>query len=146
MSVSYDARTAVLDVISEYAYTFDEDRIDDLVELFAEDAEWSIYLAGSTAPLLIATSNQERRSLLQEVRSGPINQEGMPRHFQTNTVLRPLSSDRVAARTMVAATQQPYDGSPTRVLFTGVYEDEFVMSASGWRFALRQGRLDAKAL
>jgi len=36
VSISYDDRTAILDLISEYAYTFDENRIDEHVSLFLE--------------------------------------------------------------------------------------------------------------
>jgi hypothetical protein len=146
MSISSDDRAAILDLISMYAYTFDEDRIDEMVELFVDDAEWSIYFAGSDTPALTASSNQERRQLLQEVRSGPINEAGMPRHFQTNTILNRLSTDRIAARSMVVATQQPYDGTDGRVVFSGVYEDEFVRTDSIWRFAKRLGRLDVSSL
>jgi len=146
MSISPVDHAAILDLISHYAYAYDEDRIDDLVDLFVDDAHWSICLTGSDTPLAEASSNQERRSLFQELRSGPINEAGMPRHFQTNTILRPLSNNRVAGRTMVLGTQQPYDGSQSRILFSGVYEDEFVMSDSRWRFARRQGRLDVSSL
>jgi hypothetical protein len=146
MSISSDDRAAILDLISMYAYTFDEDRIDEMVELFVDDAEWSICLAGSDTPALIASSNQERRQLFQEIRSGPNNEAGMPRHFQTNTILNRLSTDRIAARSMVVITQQPYDGTDGRVEFSGVYEDEFVRTDSIWRFAKRLGRLDVSSL
>jgi hypothetical protein len=146
MSISPVDHAAILDLISQYAYTYDEDRIDDMVDLFVDDAHWSICLAGSETPTMEASSNEERRCLFQEVRSGCINEAGMPRHFQTNTILKPLSDNRVAGRTMVLGTQQPYDGSQSRILFSGVYEDEFVMSNSRWRFTRRQGRLDASSL
>ena len=146
MSISADDRAAILDLISEYAYTFDEDRIEELVSLFIDDGEWSIYLSGSDAPTIKTSTNAERRTVLQEVRSGPINQAGMPRHFQTNTILKRLSADRIGGRTMVIATQQPYDGSQGRIVFSGVYEDEFVMSDTRWRFALRRGLLDVSSL
>ena len=89
MSIAPEDRSAVLDLISEYAYTFDEDRIEELINLFAEDADWRVYLSKADEPLVKASSNAERRVVLQEVRSGPINQAGMPRHFQTNTAFRP---------------------------------------------------------
>jgi hypothetical protein len=146
MSISADDRAAILDLISEYAYTFDEDRIGEMVDLFIDDGEWCIYLAGSDTPALKASSNSEIRVLLQEVRSGPLNQAGMPRHFQTNTVLKRTSADRISGRTMVAGTQQPYDGSQASVLFTGVYEDEFVFADACWRFAVRRGLLDVSSL
>ncbi len=145
-SISYKERQAILDLISEYSYTYDEDRIDDFVELFTDDAKTYIYLAGSDTPLTETSSNAERRLVIQEFRSGPINEAGMPRHFQTNTVLTRVSSNRISGRTMVMGTQQPYDGTLARILFTAVYEDEFVFSKGEWRFALRRGLLDAPSL
>jgi hypothetical protein len=47
---------------------------------------------------------------------------------------------------MVVATQQPYDGTESRIVFSGVYEDEFVFSERRWRFLVRRGLLDATAL
>ena len=146
MSISADDRSAILDLISEYAYTFDEDRIEELVNLFVDDAEWSICLSGSDTPTMKTSTNTERRTVFQDVRSGPINEAGMPRHFQTNTVLKRLSADRISGRTMVVATQQPYDGTQGTILFSGVYEDEFVFSDAGWRFAVRRGLLDVSSL
>lgn len=144
--ISYEERQAILDLISEYSYTYDENRIDDFVELFADDAKTYIYLAGSDAPLTETSSNAERRVAIQELRDGPINEAGMPRHFQTNTVLTRVSGNRISGRTMVMGTQQPYDGSSARILFTAVYEDEFVVSEGEWRFAVRRGLLDAPSL
>ena len=146
MSISADDRSAILDLISEYAYTFDEDRIEETVNLFADDGEWSIFLSGSDTAMLTTSTNAERRTVFQEVRSGPINEAGMPRHFQTNTVLKRLSANRISGRTMVASTQQPYDGSQASIVFSGVYEDEFVFLDAGWRFAVRRGLLDVSSL
>ena len=145
-SIPYEDRQEILDLISEYAYAFDEDRIEEFVQLFAEDAKTYIYFAGSDTPLTETSSNAERRIAIQEVRSGPINQPGMPRHFQTNTLLKRISPDRISGRTMVVCTQQPYDGSEARILFSGVYEDEFVYSDGRWRFASRRGLLDATSV
>jgi hypothetical protein len=145
-SISANDRAEILDLISEYAYTFDEDRIGELVDLFVDGGEWSIYLSGLETPLLTTSSNAERRTVLQEVRSGPINQAGMPRHFQTSTILRRVSPDRIFGRTMVVATQQPYDGTECRIVFSGVYEDQFVYSERRWRFFARRGLLDATSL
>jgi hypothetical protein len=101
---------------------------------------------GSDAPTIKTSTNAERRTVFQEVRSGPINQAGMPRHFQTSTILKRLSADRIGGRTMVIATQQPYDGSQGRIVFSGIYEDEFVYSDTRWRFALRRGLFDVSSL
>lgn len=144
--ISFKERQAILDLISEYSYTYDEGRIDDFVELFTDDAKTYIYLAGSDSPLTETSSNTERRLEIQELRSGPINEAGMPRHFQTNTVLTRISADRIFGRTMVMGTQQPYDGTMARILFTAVYEDEFVFSNEEWRFSVRKGFLDAPSL
>ena len=145
-SISYEDRQEILDLISEYSYSFDEDRIEDFVQLFTEDGRNYIYLAGSDTPLTETSSNAERRVVIQEARSNPLNQPGIPRHFQTNTLLKRLSADRISGRTMVVCTQQPYDGSAARVLFSGVYEDEFILSEGRWRFAIRRGLLDATSM
>lgn len=142
--LSPEDRADILELISEYSYTFDEDRLTDYVALFLEDAELSFYNAGSASPLISTSTNDERLNVMQGIRSGELNRPGQPRHIQTNTMLRPVSSGRVAGRTMVICTQQPYDGSPCRVLFSGIYEDVFQRTDSGWRFASRRGHLDSR--
>jgi hypothetical protein len=62
MSISADDRSAIPDLISEYAYTFDEDRIEELVNLFIDDGEWSSYLSGSDTPTMKTSTNTERRT------------------------------------------------------------------------------------
>ena len=140
--VSAEDRADILDLISEYAFSFDEDRISDYVELFLEDAELSFFTATIDGPFQSAFNNDDRLALMQETRSGPINEAGQPRHVQTNTVLKHISADRVSGRTLLVCTQQPYDGSDSKILFTGVYEDEFQCTATGWKFAVRKGHLD----
>ena len=140
--VSVEDRAEILDLISEYAFSFDEDRISDYVELFLDDAELSFFTATSDRPIQSVFNNNDRVALMQETRSGPINEAGQPRHIQTNTVLKHLSSDRVSGRTLPVCTQQPYDGSDSKTLFTGVYKDEFQRTPTGWKFAIRRGYLD----
>lgn len=59
-SISYEDRQEILNLISEYAYTFDEDRIEDFVQLFTDDAKTYIYFAGSETPSSETSSNTER--------------------------------------------------------------------------------------
>lgn len=142
MPIAQQDRVEILDLISEYAYTFDEDRIEEHVSLFLEDAELSFYVAGSHEPTVSTSSNQERLQVVQQIRSSAVNLPGQPRHFQTNTVLRRLSNTRISGRTMLVCTQQPHDGSDCRLLFSGVYKDEYEKSNGRWRFAIRKGILD----
>lgn len=146
MTISPSDRADILDLISEYAYRYDEDRIRDFIELFLDDAELAFYVAGSDEPTLTTTSNAERLSVMQEVRSGPLNQPGQPRHVQTNTVLKRISATTISGRTMLTCTQQPYDGSECRLLFSGIYEDVFERADGRWRFAVRRGKLDLHTL
>ena len=128
MSIDYQDRAEILDLISEYAYTFDENRIDEHVLLFLEDAELSFYVTGIDAPTVTTASNGERLQVVQEIRSGAINQAGQPRHFQTNTVLKQVSDTRITGRTMMVCTQQPDDGSDCTLLIYGIYVDVFQKS------------------
>jgi hypothetical protein len=140
--VSLEDRVDILELISEYAFAFDEDRISDYVELFQKDAELSFYSSNSDEPISSVHSNAERLVESQELRSGPFNEAGQPRHIQTNTILKYISRDRISGRTLVVCTQQPYDGSESKTLFTGVYEDEYQRTPNGWKFAIRRGYLD----
>lgn len=140
--VSLEDRSEILELISEYAFAFDEDRIPEFVKLFLDDAQLSFYTATSEEPFSAVYSNTERLVELQAIRSGPLNEAGQPRHIQTNTILKYISADRVCGRTLVVCTQQPYDGSESKTLFTGVYEDEFQRTPNGWKFAIRRGCLD----
>lgn len=144
VSIAYEDRAEIHDLISEYAYTFDEDRIDEHVTLFLDDAELSFYVADRDQPTVTTSSNEERLEVVQGIRSSELNQPGKPRHFQTNTILRKLSNSRILGRTMVVCTQQPYDGSDCRLLFSGVYEDEFQKANGRWFFAIRKGMLDLR--
>jgi len=145
VSIAYEDRTEILDLISEYAFTFDEDRIDEHVTLFLDDAELSFYVAGWDQPTVTTSSNEERLEVVQGIRSSELNQPGQPRHFQTNTILKGLSDTRISGRTMVVCTQQPYNGSDCKLLFSGVYEDEFQKADGRWFFAIRKGILDLQA-
>ena len=144
MSLAYEDRAEILDLISQYAYTFDEDRIDEYVDLFLDDAELSFYITGQDEPTVTTSSNDERLEVVRGIRSSELNQPGQPRHFQTNTVLERISDSRVSGRTMVLCSQQPYDGSDCKLLFSGVYEDVFQKSNGRWFFAIRKGILDTR--
>ena len=141
-SISSKERFEILELIANYSYLYDEDRIPEFVELFMLNAESSIYIGGSKQPVVFAQSNAERLVSSQEMRSGPTNQAGKPRHMQTNTILNRLSDDLIAGKTMVVCTQQPHDGSAATIMFSGIYEDEFVRTSSGWKFLKRKGLLD----
>jgi hypothetical protein len=143
--VSTEDRTEILDLISEYAFSFDEDRIDEFVELFLDDAELSFYTVANDEPLYAAYNKAAILVLSHQNRSGPGNALGQPRHIQTSTLLKYISSDRISGRTLVVCTQQPYDGTDSKTLFTGVYEDEFQRTPQGWKFAIRRGRLDIQS-
>jgi hypothetical protein len=103
--ISAEDRSEILELISLYAYTFDEDRISDYVALFLDDAELAFYNTGSDTRTVTTSSNQERLRAMQDIRSGPINQPGQPRYTQTNTILTAIAPGRVAGRTMLTCTQ-----------------------------------------
>lgn len=135
-------RAEITELIAEYAYRYDENRITDFVELFLADAELSFYVASGDEPFLTTSSNAERMVTLREIKSSPNRQAGQARHIQTNTVLEHLSNGRISGRTFLVCTLQPVDGSPNKILFTGVYRDEFQRTDAGWRFAIRKAYLD----
>ena len=74
--VDLEDRADIFELISEYAFAFDEDRISDFVELFLEDAELSFYSSSNNEPFSSAYNNAERLVESQGIRSGPLNEAG----------------------------------------------------------------------
>lgn len=152
-------RQEIMDLVYNYSYTYDSKDLEGWLALFAEGAIWSVYAGGSSDPKIVTVSNQERRMLL-----GPSLEGNQTRHFMTNTILRQTDVDRAEGKTMFCCfiTQEPSSSSSSssgavssspfgvaesvqmshHLIVTGYYEDEFVRTENGWKFASRKMSTD----
>lgn len=95
-----------------------------LGELFTDDGEWLVPGMPTTVGRAAAAERIEGlrttfANLVQLMHSGHVNIDG----------------DRATARWYLSETASSADGAS--FAFTGIYEDEFVRTADGWRFARR---------
>jgi uncharacterized protein (TIGR02246 family) len=131
-------KLAILELMATYAYTYDGKDADGFAALFTEDAVF-----GNPARPLVSRELVSREAIRAFVQQQFAEQGGRRfRHYQTNTVFLELSAKRAATRTMLLVTRrEPTDAAPS-VLFSGVYEDEWRHTDSGWRIARRMILLD----
>ncbi len=132
-----DDRDAIMNLIYDYSYTYDENDIPAFCELFTEDGTWE-------SPLGSAASRGKIFSLLSPRRKIIAERGIQNRHYQTNTVLTPISSDKVNGKTMVLVTWQYPGEMYARVHLTGYYVDEFRKTKSGWGFSKRTLHIDQR--
>ena len=92
-------RAEITELIAEYAYRYDENRITDFVELFLADAELSFYVASGDEPFLTTSSNAERMVTLREIKSSPNRQAGQA------GISRPIPCSRICR--MVGSVAAP---------------------------------------
>jgi SnoaL-like domain len=129
-------RTAILELIANYAYMWDGKDADGFSDLFAEDAIWESYYAAQPTPAGHLQTRAELRSFAVESFAGRL--VGVQtRHHQNSTILTQVHPDSARGKTIFLVTHQRTDEVTPRLIYSGVYEDTFVKSAIGWRFARR---------
>ena len=133
--MNIEDRYAIMDLIYEYSYSYDENDMSRFTDLFVEDGIWE-------SPIGIATSRGEIYTLLAPRREKIAQQGIQNRHFQTNTILLPSLDGKVIGKTMVLVTWQFPGEIYARVHLTGYYEDEFIRTPEGWKFSRRALNVD----
>ena len=129
-------RIEILELIADYAYRWDSKDADGVSCLYTEDAIHESYVDGETAPRFRAQSRLELRSVAVESFAGRL--VGVQtRHHQSNTIFTEVRADSARTKTMFLTTHQRAEEPAPRLIFSGVFEDMFVKTADGWRFARR---------
>ncbi len=122
-------RIEITELIHEYARGLDLNRTAAVAALFTEDCivDFSPSLGG---PLHGPREVEEtmRRALARYNHTS---------HHMSNIHLRLTGADRAEGTSYVLAWHRPADGQPDAI-FYGQYEDIFVRTAVGWRFAERR--------
>ena len=120
---------AILDLISRYSYYYDENQIDEFMELFTDDAEVDL-VAYSKGKEDIRRQVTERRLSLGE--------QGIQlRHHQTIMVLNSIDDETLHGKTYVLLTWHHRDTSNLELRYSGVYDDVYVKTGDGWKFRKR---------
>jgi hypothetical protein len=145
-------RQEIMDLIYSYSYAYDSKDLDGWLDLFTDDAIWSVYNGNSSTPNVVTRSNEERRLLLE-----PSLEGNQTRHFMTNTILNQTDVAGAEGMTMylcivrssssktIAASLGPLNAMELgiNVVLTGYYQDKFVKTQNGWKFASREAYEDS---
>jgi len=139
-TLGHEDRQEILDLISNYSYTYDAQDIDAFVALFAEDAEWAAYLRST--PAITLHGREELRQNLGARMRDHATKGTTSRHYQTNTILTSVGEGRVDGITMVLVLWQTLGEREPRPAHTGYYRDTFVKGGTGWKFLKRVAHID----
>ena len=129
-------RIAILELIATYGYMWDGKDADGWSNLFTEDGIWELYNHGELA--VRGQTPSELRRMSAENFAGRI--AGVQtRHHHNSTVFVELGADQARAESLCLVTHQRADEVAPRVVFSVAYDDTFLKTASGWKFARRVG-------
>jgi SnoaL-like domain len=112
-------REAIRELIAAYAHYYDDGRLAEFADLFVEDGVMQLGPGGA-----LAHGPTEIERALSSVETPDL------RHFTTDVMIEFTGETRAKGVCRFAVH------SPVRD-FDGTYDDEYVKSADGWRFARR---------
>jgi len=129
-----DDRQAIVDLISQYSYSYDENDMERFASLFDKDAIVSI------AANEISVGNFIKAVAMRRTMHA---KEGIQtKHYQTNTVITEAKEDTVWAKTMFLVVYQHPDKPGPDIVKSGMYHDEFRKIGDSWKFLKRGINLD----
>jgi 3-phenylpropionate/cinnamic acid dioxygenase small subunit len=126
-------------VLYRYAHAYDDGNLDGAIDCFTVDAEMWV----STRPEPIR-GHGDLRTFFGAAREARRAAGTQPRHVISN-VLVDISEDGASAQTRAYVTLILSGSDGTRVDCTGVYRDQLIVTADGWRFQERQLTFDGAA-
>lgn len=131
-------RLAIHELFATYAHTYDQGRLDDLADLWTEDAVFEIRGSIGSMPTVMAGRDQivaHMRARHEATR--PVQR----RHVITNVVVESLDGDTAtaAATLLLGSTLDGLLSLPV----TGRYEDELARVDGRWRIRRQVLTLDA---
>jgi SnoaL-like protein len=136
-----EEKLAILEMIAQYSYTYDERDADGFAQVFLEEGVLEIFVPGKGRPAVRLQSRQEIHAWaaqrLQE-REGRCT----GRHYQSGIRFDELTAAQARVRVMLLVTRQHASGTRPYVNLTGVYHDVWQKTAVGWRLAHRAAYTD----
>jgi uncharacterized protein (TIGR02246 family) len=121
-------RIEIRELAARYNNAIDDGQLDEFLELFTDDAVFEV--AGSPP----AKGKAEIAALISAFPTGHI-------HATTDAVVR-VDGDLATQRCTLICLGRRRDRGEQSVIATGRYADDFVRTASGWKFTKRLAALD----
>lgn len=138
--MSADDRLAILDAIQRYSHAIDGRDAEAYAALFAEHGVFEVTSTTRPQPFIHAAGRDGIRDWV----TATMERWGaaQTRHHQCCTVFDALADGAARTRTMLLESRV-HPGEQAAPHTQGVYTDEWVRAADGWRIARRALRLDA---
>jgi uncharacterized protein (TIGR02246 family) len=123
-------REAIRDVLLEYGRSFDERRLEDYANLFADNGEW---IGGPTVAKGPAEVLEMVKRTVAELPTAPGARNF---HVMTNMMVD-VDGDTATAWSRYTFYMPGADGQPDPVV-TGVYDDKLIKVGGKWKFLSRK--------
>ncbi|MGI9285098.1 MAG: nuclear transport factor 2 family protein [Pseudomonadales bacterium] len=136
MSLSTDAKLAIQELLSRAAYSLDERIEDVLAACFAEDAEFSLRIAGGD----LVGPFTGREGIMTLMTDSFAQQTDQRRHVVSNIFFE--SWDKQKATVLSNLTLFATENDEIRLITAGVYKDEVVHNDGEWLLHRRHLNLD----
>ena len=143
-SLSIEDRQAILDLISQYSFSFDSKDLASFLRLFTPDCVWEEYVDNGTVLKAHIVGRKELAVKIKGMILGLTEKGIQTRHYQTNTLLTPISKNEVHATTMLNLMFQYPDSDHPISVDSGVYHDTIVKTHGVWKFGKRTLLVDHK--
>lgn len=135
--ISVETRLQLQDLLADYSFGYDELRWDLFASVWTEAAVLENPAGQLNGPDEILEWSKKRRE-------GWHAQGVQTRHYQTNSLLTELPSGLIEARTLLFIAHQHEDQPEPKLAHTGVYEDVYKPTATGWKIDRRNIVIDHK--
>ena len=136
MSLSIDDKMAIQELLSRAAYSLDERVEDVLAACFAEDAEFSLRIAGGD----LVGPFTGREGIMTLMTDSFAQQTDQRRHVVSNIFFESAADQK--ATVMSNLTLFSTENGEIRLITAGVYKDEVVNNDGEWRLHRRHLNLD----
>lgn len=124
-------------LLSRAAYSLDEHAIDDLGALFAENAGFSMRIAGGDL-----VGPFEGRSAIMDMMNSAVSAQTDKRRHVVSNVFFGEKSDDGAVEVISNLTLLATENGEIRLLTAGVYHDRVLHTGNGWQICKRHLELD----
>ncbi len=135
--VSVEEKLAVQELLSRAAYALDEHAMEDLAGLFAENARFSMRIAGGE----LAGPFEGRAAIMDMMNAAVSAQTDKRRHVVSNVFFGERDASGVVEVTSNLTLLATEDGE-IRLLTAGVYHDRVIQQGGDWRLLGRHLELD----
>lgn len=135
--MSIEARMAIAEQMIRYSFAVDDRDASAYLALFTEEAE--LVFVGPDGAETMRMKGKARIAKVFEAQLR--HNAGQTRHLPTSPAFHSLEAERARTRAPFAVTMIA-EGRP-RVIATGCYDDEWMLSQGEWKLAVRRVVLDA---